>query len=70
VETQCNLPVTILALVRVVAANWCLRTRLKVPRPDHSYSIFSGAKTVATFNQLKVDPIRCAFILIRWPRWK
>ena len=51
----------ILALVRGVAENLCLRTQLKDPQPDHPY-IFSGAKTVATFNQLNADLLRCAFI--------
>ena len=57
-EAQCYLPVAILALVRGVAANLCLRTQLKDPQPDHPYT-FSGAKTVATFNQLNADLLRC-----------
>ena len=58
-EAECYLPVAILALVRGVAANLCLRTRVKVPKPDHPYT-FSGAKTAATFSQLNVDLLKCA----------
>jgi hypothetical protein len=60
-EAQCYLPVVILALVRGVAVNLCLRTQLKDPQPDHPY-IFFGAKTAATFNQLNADLLRCVFI--------
>ena len=54
-EAQCNLPVSILTLVRVVAANWSLRTQLEASEPDHPYTFFS-AKTVATFIQLNAEP--------------
>jgi hypothetical protein len=51
---------------RVVAANWNLRTRLKVPQPGHPYTFF-GATTAALFIQLSDDLRRCNFILI-WRR--
>jgi hypothetical protein len=57
-EAERYLPVAILALVRGVAANLCLRTRVKVPQPDHRYTFF-GAKTAATFSQLNGDLISC-----------
>jgi hypothetical protein len=69
VEPLCNLPVSILTLVRVVAANWSLRIQLKAPEPEHPYTFFS-AKTAATFIQFNAYLIRCDFILTRWPRWK
>jgi len=51
VEALCNLPVSILTLVRVVAANWCLRTHVEASKPVHPYTFFS-AKTAVTFIQL------------------
>jgi hypothetical protein len=60
VEAQCYLPVTILALVRGVAANLCLRTRVKVPKPDHRYTFF-GAKTAAMFSQLNAGLLKMRF---------
>ena len=47
----------IMSLVRVAAANWCLRTQLKVPQPDHSHA-FSDAKTAATFIRLNAEMFR------------
>jgi hypothetical protein len=46
-----------LALVRAVAASWSLRTQLKAPQPEHSYTFF-GAKTAATFIQLRADLLK------------
>ena len=53
-----SLHIPIMSLVRVAAANWCLRTQLKVPQPDHSHA-FSGAKTAATFIRLNAEMFRC-----------
>jgi hypothetical protein len=59
-----SLHIPIMSLVRVAAANWCLRTQLKVPQPDHSHA-FSGAKTAATFIRLNADLFRSD----RWQRY-
>jgi hypothetical protein len=53
-----SLHISIMSLVRVAAANWCLRTQLKVPQPDHSHA-FSDAKTAATFIRLNAEMFRC-----------
>ena len=53
-----SLHISIMSLVRVAAANWCLRTQLKVPQPDHSHA-FSDAKTAATFIRLNAEMSRC-----------
>jgi hypothetical protein len=50
-----------MSLVRVVAANWCFRTPLKVPQTDRLYAFFD-ARAAATFIQLNADPLRCTFI--------
>ena len=52
---KCNLPVSILTLVRVVAANWSLRTQSEASKLDHPCTFFS-AKTAATFIQLNAEP--------------
>jgi hypothetical protein len=46
-----------MSFVRVVAANWCSRTHVKVPQPKNSYA-FSGAKTAATFILLNADLLK------------
>jgi hypothetical protein len=46
-----------MSLVRVVAANWCSRTHVKVPQPKNSYAFF-GAKTAATFILLNADLLK------------
>jgi hypothetical protein len=55
----CNLPVSILTLVRIVAANWSLRTHVEASKPGRPYTFFS-AKTAVTFNQLSKNLRKCA----------
>jgi hypothetical protein len=45
-------------LVRAVAANWNLKTQLKVPQRGQPYTFF-GARTAATFTQLSDDLRKC-----------
>ena len=44
-----------LTLVRVVAANWSLRTHVEASKPGHPYTFFS-VKTAVTFIQLNAEP--------------
>ena len=45
-------------LVRAVAANWNLKTQLKVPQRGQPYTFF-GARTAAAFTQLSDDLAKC-----------
>ena len=58
-KALCSPPQAILALVRIVAANWSLGTQSEVSEPDRPYTFFS-AKTAVAFVQLSND-------LRKWP---
>lgn len=58
-KALCNPRPAILALVRIVAANWSLGTQSEVSEPDRPYTFFS-AKTAVACVQLSNDLRKCA----------
>jgi len=51
-RTPWNLHIPTINLVRVVAENWNLRSRLSLRQSAHPYTFF-GAKTAGTFSQFR-----------------